>query len=284
MRNIFKVEKKETIVLPSGVKAEIRGLEGKHQELITTQDEKKRMQGLKTMLWDSIIQLGESNSIQESYVDKLTSFDRKYLLWRLRKLSNEDKPTFVFDYEFPVKNGVKHKERFEVEFNDEAFPTRPAKWVTDFEIETEEQKAKQIPGEFPVVYDTYDEMLENHYEKYYTLPQCKVEVFWHLATGEDEDKLSKIAGYQNTSNTQFHMRTPKYNDPELSKEKGKPVIQAVPLHNLCNEDIEALRRDIMETEGSVDSMCVVQSTKDSSLVTQLDLLQTPAFFFASLAL
>lgn len=302
-RSIFKVEKKEQIVLPSGVSAIIKGLEGKHQELITEQDEKKRLEGLKEMLHDSIISLGNMSNIPENYINKLTSFDRKYLLWKLRELSNDDSPIFVFDYEFPAKNGMKHKERFEIVFNKKSFPVMPAIWVREKMYEdykdvnnitgklSEDQKQEAILGEFennydgdfPVMYRSYDEMLEENYEKYFILPQCGIEIFWHMACGTDEDKLSKISGYKTTSHTQFHMRTPKYHNKDLEKEKGKDIIEQVPINDLCNQDIEALRGDIMETEGNVDSFVVVQSKKDPGLITQIDLLQVPAFFFVSLA-
>lgn len=294
-RSIFKVTKKEDIILPSGVKATIKGLEGKHQEMITNQDDKKRLEGFKTMLWDCIVSIGNVSNISENYIDKITSFDRKFILWRIRKLSNDDNPKFVFDYEFPAKNGTKHKERFEIDFDEKSFPTIPSIWVRkkmydDYASEKNitgelsyDEKSEAILGDFPVMYDSYDEMLNEHYQKTITLPECQVEIFWHLSTGEDEDKLSKIPNYKNSSHTQFHMRTPKFINKELSEIKKKEIIERVPINDLCNQDVEFLRRNIMETEGNVDSLVVVQSKKDTSLMTQIDLLQTPAFFFASLA-
>ena len=81
MENIFKVQKTTTKVLPSGVEIEIKGLEGKHQEMITVQDDKKRTEGFRKLLHDCIVRLGDVHNIPENYVDKLTSFDRKFILW-----------------------------------------------------------------------------------------------------------------------------------------------------------------------------------------------------------
>jgi len=296
MENIFKVQKTARTVLPSGVAAEIRGLEGKHQALITSQDEKKRIKGLKTILWDCLRTLGNSNSIPEDYVDKLTSFDRKFLLWEIRRISNEDTKRFVFDYEFPTDNQRKLKQRFEVEFTNESFPVTPAKWVRekmleDLMLETgnenltensTEFKNKVYSGDFPVCYDNYDAMLEERAKKTLKLPECGVEIYWNLATGKDEDRLTNMK-VETNSHTQLHLHSPKYKDMQRSTE-SKEVIQPVPLDDLCNRDIEELRKDIMSYEGNVDSMIVVQSDEDSSKIAQVDLLQTPAFFFASLAL
>lgn len=294
MENIFKVKRTATIVLPSGVEAEIKGLEGKHQEMITIQDDKKRTEGFRTMLHDCLVRLGDAHNIPENYIDKLTSFDRKFLLWEIRKLSNEDKNTFVFDYEFPATGNRKLKQRYEVDFNDESFPVKPAKWVhekmiTDYkEVNglselSIENKSEALSKDFPVMYDSYDQMLEENFIRGFLFPECGVQIMWHLSTGVQENKISKIPGYKTTSHTQLVMRTPKYINKELTKDESKPVIQAVPLNDLCNIDIEALRADIMETEGNVDSLIVVKSDEDSSQIAQVDLLQTPAFFFASLA-
>jgi len=296
MENIFKVQKTADIVLPCGVAAQIRGLEGKHQAMITVQDQSKRMQGLKRILWDCLVKLGDSNSISEDYIDKLTSFDRKCLLWKIRELSNKDTDRFVFDYEFPTDNNRKLKQRFEVEFNSESFPVKPAKWVREKMIidlmeegysniteDSPEYKNKVHSGEFPVMFDTYEQMLQEKLVKPLKLPECGVEVFWHLSLGKDEDRFSNIKGLETSSHTQLQMHTPKYRNVELSK-KGKDVIQAVPLDDLSNIDIEELRHDIMDYEGNIDSMIVVQSDEDTNKIAQIDLLQTPAFFFASLAL
>lgn len=292
--NIFKVEKTATRILPCGVKAEIRGLEGKHQAQITVQDEKKRGAGLKRMLWDCIVSLGDMHSIPEVYIDKLTSFDRKYLLWEIRRLSNEDTDTFTFDYEFPATDNRKLKQRYQVDFNDEAFPIIPAIWVREKMISdymeregltevNDEIKKEAIQGEFPILYESYDAMLEIQKRVHLTLPECGVTVFWELSSGKDEERTAKIIGNRANSHTQLEMRRPRFENTDLGN-KDKPVIQPVPLNDLSNIDIEVLRKNIMETEGHVDSMIVVQSDEDTGKIAQVDLLQTPAFFFASLAL
>ncbi len=297
-RSIFKVEKKATIVTPSGVQAEIKGLIGKHQALITVQNEKKRAAGLKTILTDCITKLGDKTIITEDMVDKLLSFDRKYFLWEIRKLSNEDNNSFVFDYEFPSQGNKKLKQRYEVDFNEKDFPIKPAKWVKEQMLKDYAEMAgievediaplryKEIimSENFPVMYDSYEAMLDENLQVDYTLPECKVDIFWKMCTGKEENIFAKQSVETINSHTQLLMRTPKFVNQELSQKSDKEVVQAVPLDQLSNIDIEALRKNIMETEGNVDSMIVVRSDEDANAIAQVDLLQTPAFFFASLAL
>lgn len=298
MENIFKVEKKATYVSPSGVEVDTLGLEGKHQALITVQDDKKRADGLKQILIDCISRIGDKTILSANDIDRLLSFDRKFFLWKIRELSNEDNDLFVFDYEFPVKNKRKLKQRFSIDFNEESFPIKPAKWVEErmyeeyaetigvdvFELK-EDDKKQALKGEFPIMYQSYEEMMESNYKQEITLPECGVEISYTLSTGVEENKFAKQKDYQVNSHTQLLMRKPVYDNKELAKTKGKDeVIQAVPLDKLSNIDIEHFRKHLMSTEGAVDSMVVVQSDEDASLINQVDLLQTPAFFFASLAL
>lgn len=293
---IFTVEKTGTVVLPSGIQAELRGLQGKHQAMITINDEAKRRKGIDTMLKESIVRLGNKTDIVLADVKNLLSADRKALLFELRQISNNHDRNFVFDYEFPTKGGKKLKQRYEVDFINEQFPTKPYFWVAEKmvaaykaensiegaldDVETKEALAAEIP----VLFEDYNEILELA-SRNLKLPECGVTVFWNMLDGEQETRFAKLLGAKEaniTSHEQIKMRRPTY-IPEEAK-GNENAKSAVPLDQLSLIDIEALRRDIMSKEGDVDSFVVVQYKGDSTIQAQVDLLSTPAFFFASLAL
>lgn len=295
----FSIRKSKEIVALSGIKIGIQSLLGAHQAMITAQAEKKRTDGFENLLYDCIEYIGDKRKPELTLNDikRLLEGDRKLILIKIRQLSNNDNPLFVFDYEFPTEEGQKLKERKTVNFNKENFPIKPYYWVRS-EANTESQGLDQ-PGEessadrtgwndsdnIPVMFTDYSQILEAHLKQEFVLPECGIKVFYNLLTAEETSKYAgKLTKETINSHTQIIMRSPTYIDEDLSNGREKPVIVPVPLDQVTHIDIEALRKDIMEKEGNVETTVVVQYKQDRSKQSEIDLIAMPAFFFPSLVL
>lgn len=292
MGSLFKVEKSGTTTLPSGIEAELTGLTGKHQALITINDETKRRKGIDEMLLSCLKRLGDKTSFVTDDVQKLLSADRKKLLFELRNISNNNDKSFIFDYEFPTQGGKKLKQRYTVDFLKDDFPCTPYGWVKEEMIRnykevngitkalTDDEENEAIAEPFPVMFEDYADIIALS-EVVTELPECGMDIKWNMLNGKEEVKYAKLLQVANiTSHTQIEMRRPQFQNTEL---EGNPY-QRVPLDDLSLNDIEALRKDIMAKEGNVDSYVVVQYKNDASIQSQVDLVSTPAFFFSSLAI
>lgn len=295
MATNFKGTRRSQVkVFPSGVEVEMQNLIGAHQAMITNSDDKQRKNALNNILLDCCKRIGEKTTITMKDIEKLLSNDRAYFLFELRMFSNRLSPNFTFDYEFPVdKNGSKRKQRFEVIFDRADFPQRPYKWVQDKMVAdytaenninqelTDDLIEKITSTDFPILYQDYDQMLEENLEQTVTLPDSQCEVTWTLLQVASEDKYATGVAKRNfSSHDQLLQRNPKYQDGET--EVGKPL-PALPLNDLSQDDIETLRNDIVKTEGLIDTSVVVQYKDDVTTATKLNLVSVPAFFFPSLA-
>jgi hypothetical protein len=295
----FDIRKRKEVVSLSGIRVGILSLLGAHQALITRNTEKKRADGFEELLYDCIEYLGakQKPALMLSDIKRLLEPDRKYLLMHIRQLSNNDDPRFVFDYEFPTEEGRKLKERKVVDFNKENFPVKPFYWVRDRikeqsgENDQPQEEALAYgtlfgnPDKFPIMFEDYAEILDQFFTQKFVLPEAKVEVQYNLLTAEESAKHAGIVTKDTiNSHTQILMRNPVYVDDDLSKGREKPVFCPLPLDKLTHMDIEALRKDIMEKEGSVDSTIVVQYKEDRAKQSEIDLVGMPAFFFPSLVI
>lgn len=296
MDNVFNVRKSDTVVSPSGVKFGILSLKGSHQALITNQNDAKRRKGFEELLFDCIEFIGskQKNELNMNHIKKLLEVDRKFLLFEIRQLSNKRNPKFVFDYEFPTEGGKKLRERKTVDFTTENFPVTPFVWMREKMIEdwkeltgrTEDPDGDELreifENEFPVMYEDYKDMLDEHYMNEFKLPECGVTVWWSLQTAEDTMAKERITDPERiNSHTMIAMHNPLYIS-SAAKDAGKDTKQPVPLDQLDYLDIEGLRGEILRVEGSVDSTVVVQYKDDQRKQQQLDLVAMPAFFFPSL--
>ena len=294
----FNVRKQGELITPSGIKVGLLSLLGKHQALITNQSDKKRLSGFEEMLFDCIDYIGEKSKDKLTKKDilRLLETDRKAILFKLRQLSNNDNSEFIFDYEFPTENGQKLKDRKVVDFNNENFPIKPFSWVLDqmktsymlkYKLKNlnDDQIQDVLKEDIPEMFDSYDDILNKYQIQEFKLPECGIKVSWKLLTAEGSTKFQGIISEDNVnSHTQIQMHSPTYVNEELSKGRENPVNQPVPLDDLGLLDIEALRKNIIEVEGSVDSSIVVQYKNDVRKQQQLDLVTMPAFFFPSLAI
>lgn len=297
METFLGTRRKQELVFPSGVKFGMLSLLGEHQRLITEQDEKKRRSAIDDMLLSCISYIGNKEKVTKEDIENLLSMDRAYALFELRKFSNKRSPNFVFDYEFPVdKTGNRRKQRYEVIFDKKDFPTRPYSWVLDvmakeyiekngitsdtLEDEVVEDLCKNVEL-FPVIYDSYQEMLSIHKYQKTKLEDSNVEVSWQLLDGKYEKVYSiNNSSKRATSHTQLLLRKPTYNDGTFKEEQKLPDL---PLDRLSYDDIEQLREEILKREANIETSVVIQYKEDASSIVQLNLISVPAFFFPSLA-
>lgn len=287
--------KEKSFVLPSGVSITMKSLMGEHQTLITNADEKKRKSAIDEMLLDCTVSLGYNSNLTIKDIEKMLSSDRAYALFQLRQFSNETSDQFVFDYEFPVdKNGNKRKQRYIVEFNKRDFPAKPYYWVYRNMVQewkklkdikndlTEDDEADMLESmDFPILYNSYEEMLSEHFNQELILPNSEVKVYWTLLDGEKEKKYAELKKEKDiNSHDQIILRNPKYKEDDHSE--GQPMLN-VPLNKLTQIDIEALRGDIISKEANIDTSIVVQYRDNVNVQASLNLITVPSFFFPSLA-
>lgn len=282
------LRKKFSRVLPSGVPVTLQAFVGKHQAIITNNDAEKRKEGIAEMMADCIVSLGNVPNPSKDVLNKLLINDRAYILFETRQESNTENDSFTFDYEF-ASQGKKRKQRYKIEFNKEDFPQRPYKWVHDAMVETYRIE-NELTGDltqsdfdnlavldFPQIYDSYDQMLEDQKKRELILPSCKVKIEWHLVDVKREDMYTR-GKTQTNSHDQLLMRSPMYYEGEK-----KVVLGVGALSQMSIPDIEAIRKSIMETEGNIDTSVVIRYGDDDSTSTQINLIAIPAFFFPSLA-
>lgn len=294
---IFK-RRETSVVITSGIKVGILSLIGKYQSWITNQDVNKRKKAIDEMLLDSISFIGDNKKISMSDIKKLLNMDRKFLLFALRQFSTKQEPSFVFDYEFPVKNGLKRKKRFVVTFDKESFPVKPYHWVesemiknfkvengiSDEDVLSEEDKIKALEMDYPEMYINYDDIISEQKNNQYKLEESGITVEYDLLSVEKENEIGNKNQEHLTSHTYISMRNARYKDEEESTRKGKDIYFPLPLDKLDLLDIDGLRGDMMKKEAMVETSVVVDYDGDPSSVTQIDLISTPAFFFPKLAL
>lgn len=295
MENLFCVREEKSFTTLSGVGITIVELIGEHQVLISKQDAGQRSKGFLKLLKDCISAIGTKTGteITEKDINLLLDGDRRQILWELRRLSNPDDKEFVFDYEFPVQGGKKLKQRCDVSIDVENFPSKPYKWVREQmfinhgeangQIALDETDKKiALMGEIPVMYATYEEMLEANRNQTVTLPRSGQEVTYELVTTEMSEKMAKVVTSESvTSHTQLEMHRPRY---KAKNSKDQTTFMQLDLNRLMLKDIECLRKHILDTEGTIDTTVVVKHESNSSLIQQIDLVSLAAFFFPSLAI
>lgn len=292
----FKATRREgRKVLPSGVEFVMRSLIGDHQAWITDSDDKKRKENMDKMLLDCLVSIGTKKNLTAGDVDRLIGFDRAFIFFELRMFSNRRNKDFCFDYEFAADaDGNRRKQRYNIVFDKKDFPQRPAFWVLE-KMKSDlagklEKKESEITKdevdtmlyeatEFPVMYNTYDEMLTERKSQTVTLPDSKVEVTWEMVDGAQEKKFAANMKKPN-SHTPLLQRSPKYKD-ETFKEGN--VLPSLPIGQLSFDDIETLRQDYMTKEADIDTSVVIMYKNDNNCQTQVNLITIASFFFPSLA-
>lgn len=279
-------------VTPSGVKFGVRYLIGSDQDLLTKQMNKSDSGAFNEMLFNALEYLGDKTkqTLTLKDVKSMLSNDRKFTLVVLRQHTLDYKKEFQFKFEFPLRQGGTEKQIFDftVNFTHENFPVKPYHWVRT-KIEELKKTAKDdnvsFPDpdghiiEFPVIYNSYKEMLdENKFCVIDRLPKSGLKLKWELLDGEIERQYADQLRNDMRINLMIDMRKPKF--AFLKEDKETYAMYETQKYHIM--DLEEIRMDIQDKEGSVDTSLTIQHPDDPSRKERVDLVSLPVFFFPSL--
>lgn len=284
------MERIKKSVTPSGVEFSVRNLIGKDQDLLTRAQDDSDSNSLNELLFGALRSLGEKNQseITKKDVSNLLSNDRKFILVTIREHTLGYKKVFNFNFEWALRKGSKEKEivPYEVNFTPENFPVKPYYWVAEkiAELQTEnpEYLADGHVNLFPIIYSSYTQMLTERKVITGTFPTSGDKYQWSLLDGEMEKKYSKV---ELVINTMLEMRGIKLPFVSGTDDNGKPK-QSLIMFDTSNADImdlEHLRTEIRQKEGTVDTFLTIQNP-DNIRSQRVDLISLPVFFFPSQAL
>lgn len=258
----------KTFTLPSGFKATITHMVGRHQRLLTENDGTDFSSRLNQITMDILLKLGDETNITLELVQSLLSEDRKAILVEARQFTVLDPTVFEFEFEFKgaytltdEDGGTHHytecREQLSI-----PVPEFPVKPYADAEA-WQALPYKDIPKRYKVV-----------------MPKSGKTACWDLSTVKTEAAASsgkKIA----SSHLQLEMRKTSYLG---GPNEDTPILLDLDKAHLA--DIETIRKDIKEKEARVDTLVVLQHpqmdkvSEEYKYVT-VDLLTQPAFFFPS---
>lgn len=244
--------------LPSGVKATIKELTGKHQRMLTEQKHKNFGENLNDVLADILVKVGDITIFDIEFVKAMLSEDRRWCLVQARLLSI-DEPEFVFNWEYLDGQSEKQVKEVDVELTEESFNMKPY--------------AVQAP--------TYSEIVK---DVTITLPSSGKKCVFKMLDGFGEEKGQITKKAERSSHTPLIMRNIRIE--EIRDGKAPLLIQAN-LDNMSLRDIEYLRKQIKATEGKVDTEIMFEHPEaetQSQKTVVVDLLSVKAFFFPSEAI
>jgi hypothetical protein len=245
---------KHTTVLLSGVEAEYTEFTGLQQRLLS-QKSNAMSKNLDEVVKSILIRVGDINVIDDAFVNEMLVGDKKKLLVDARQASLDFEPTFKFDYEYENAENklVPHPLEINIE---EGFDTKKYKQqVTNY---SELKKLCMVD-----------------------LPRSGLTVSYSLLDGKGEAIGYKIPKNKINTHTPIIMRNPK-----VVSEKGIAVSAPyiLDLDRLPLKDIEALRTDIYENEGDIDTTISFEhplpKMGDANIV-KVDVLNVISFFYPS---
>lgn len=247
------------ITLLSGIKCTIQEMTGESEFFLTNEKYKAKGKGLIALMTDCILSIGDKTTITDNDIKRLLSGDRKKALIEIRQLSNDEDPVFNFKYEFASTGGIREKFEYSYQFDEKSFPGK--------------NYAQQ-----------YKNLSEIKREIEFILPRSQQKVVWTMLdvdTESEHDCLHDMEG--RSSLTMLELRNPmvffkdKNNDGQEVERSRK-----VDLKKMNWKDIDSLRKNVLDTEGNVDTLLTIQHKKDKEKEVRIDLLSVPAFFFPSL--
>ena len=254
--------------LPTGIECEVKELTGKHQRILTEQKNKKMGENLNELLADVIVRIGTNTKIDLQFVKQLLACDRKKILCEVRQFTMDFDPIFKFTYDYTDANNAKQKHELEIDLT-ENFPARPLMIEKGDDLVAAE-------------YNEYDEI---NRKVTLVLPKSGKTIVWTLLDGNGEGIGMATAKADRSSHTAIKMRNP----VEMVKTEKDVVPIQVNLDNLGLKDIEALRKNIKDIEGVVDTEisfvhpeAEMKPQAEKNVV--IDVLSVLAFFFPSEAI
>lgn len=249
------------IILLSGIPCTIQEMTGESEFFLTNEKYKAKGKGLIALMTDCIIKLGDRTTITENDIKRMLSADRKKALIEIRQLSNDYDPEFKFKYDFPMVGGTRDKFEYIVQFDEKSFP---------------EKKYDQVCAN----------LTDIKREVEFMLPRAKKLVRWQLLDVETESEHDALYDVEGRSSlTMLELRNPEYilDDVDGENKKVKRYL-GVDLKKMNWKDIDQLRKNILDTEGSVDTLLTIAHKTDKEKEARVDLLSVPAFFFPSLGI
>lgn len=263
--------------LPSGVEAEVKEMQGIHQRMLTENANKPMGDKLSAVLCDVLIRVGTKTDLTPEFIHNMLSADKKKCLVEARQFSLDFDEHFSFTYEYKDSaTGEKREETLDLDLS-AGFESRPYKLLVETEDGVEWQAAE---------YQEYDDIKR---EFDFELPKSKKMVRIHLLDGKGEAVGSKMKRVDMSSHTQLLIRNPQY---LVEKESGNIIpmkIETRDLDRMSIKDLEAIRTNIKNLEGQVDTEIMFEHPeaetkqgKEKDVV--VDLLGEIAFFFPSEAI
>jgi len=278
------MERIRDYVTPSGVAFTVVNYTGKQQRLISELTPENSNAKLNELLLSSIRRIGSNQKLTADYFNTLTSVDRKFMLVVGRQHTLKYKESFEFTYTWPVSPGdqTKQTDSHNISFTSENFPVTPPIWMREYLSKQKEDGIDYNPDghnkPFPILYDSYEEMLAANKERRGTLPEADCQYKWELITGARELEKSKSEAKINI-NDQFPIHRAMYLFGV--SQDGKEVWRAIDPEETDMLDVEHLRVEFQNVEGNIDTMLSIKKL-NSRDVANVDLLTVPAFFFPSL--
>ena len=285
---------KNEITLPSGPKATVKELLTKHQNILSQQKTKHsaKMNYILIDVIDSVegVDWGAMTEADKiSFVKKMLTADRGYILTEARQLAQGNDTSFVYIHSWKTSDGVKKEQKFKIDLidedNQEAIIENILKDYSK-EDETIIRELNRI-GCFPTTpyrkrYDSYSDVIENvDIELEIENKRAKGTKYkFTLLQGKSEPILAKNALDANGLIMASHLAI--WHTPE----KGKPHWRKVDNTTLSSFPLpitEEIRNAIYYYNGDVDSIDVIDNPddEDSQRKIHVNLLAQVGFFFPS---
>lgn len=278
-------------VTPSGVPFAVRNLLGEDQDTLTKQIKKSgEGSAFNQMITSALRRLGNltGDQIKAKVVNQMLSNDRAFVLLTMRQHSLGYKPSFDFRYDWPLRVGSMEKEvvDYSVTLNHKNFPVVPYIWMRDFikkkAIDNPDYNPDGHLEAFPVIYEDYDTMLSENTLVTGTFPKSGLDYQWEVLNGLTENNFSAAMNDDLRVNLMLEMRKPKWKfvDATDRKKDAWVMFETKKSHII---DLEHLRNQIKEVEGTVDTSLAIQHPTDMTRRDRVNLVSLPVFFFPSLA-
>lgn len=297
----LKVSRKtREIKLPSGPRAIVKNLIGKHQRLLTEQG-KNIQDKLNEMIAEVLqkvdgIDFSEMQPYQKiKFVESMLSADRRYILTEARQLSQGAKTTFIYHHEWKDSDGAKKSEQFEIHLIDEDNRDKIVENIKEMfckEGEEESEHDDHIEemnkiGGFPAkpylkTYEDYNEVIANKDVIFGNVPNLEeYEFIFSMLDGKLEKKINikKVNSHHAFLSRQLRYR-------EISgDEHTKPwrKVTMTDLDGMPTETLDFFRDLFREYEGEIDSVEIIDNPdpNDSEKKLNIDLMSQVSFFFPS---
>jgi hypothetical protein len=284
--------KKTAIRLPSGPKAVVQELVGKHQRNLTEQKISKETK-INMLIADVLVSVAgvpyESYSEAEkmNFVEKMVGADRKYILTEARQLAMSHDPVYHHRYEYKDADGVKQEVIYEISLIDSANIEKMVQKIEAHFPDKDEDflaciKELNRIGCFPTkpyfeLYDDYKSVLDNKL-KQFTIEELFPDTTFIFSLMDGRIEAS-IKADDLSSHTRILCRTLRYK--EGAEGAWKKVTREI-LDELPIQAVDRIRNEMDRFEGAVDTIEAFPNPDElkGGNIT-IDIVGEVSFFFPS---